>query len=139
MRIAVVYHAEKNKTLLRDLAKGVARGLEAQGSTVEVINSREFSSRLTLFNYIVIGTEVTGTFGGAIPASLAKFLEATGPVGSKRSCAFIPAKGMRRQKSLLQLMKVMEKEGMFVTDFDVLTSPEAAEVVGKKLNIQLKR
>ncbi|MBI9100863.1 MAG: hypothetical protein JEY99_00495 [Spirochaetales bacterium] len=136
MRIAVVYHAEKNLPLIRDLAKGVARGLESQGASVDVINSKEFTSRLTIYNYIVLGTEVTGNFGGSIPPSLSKFLEAAGPVGSKRSCGFLPARGFRRQKSLLKLMTTMEKEGMFVTDFDILPSADAAEALGKKLNFQ---
>ena len=89
---------------------------------------------MTIYSYIVLGTEITGNLGGGIPDSLGKFLNAAGPVGSKRSCAFLPAKGLRRQKALLKLMKTMEHEGMFVTDFDIVSSPEAAVEFGKKLD-----
>ena len=126
MRVAVVYYAEKQKELLRELSQALARGIQTQGVMVDVFNARDLTGRLTIYQYIALGTEVSGNFGGKIPE------------GGKRSLAFLAAKGLRKEKSLLNLMKGMESEGMFVSYSDIIAGTAAAESLGKTLDIQLK-
>lgn len=138
MRVAVVYFAEREKKKLKKLSDGLGRGLESQGAAVEVLAAQDLNLPLSLYQYIVLGTENVGGFGGKIPGGIPKFLKTVGKVGSKRSCAFISRGGLRKNKSLLVLMKAMEGEGMFVTNSFILGTAEEAEALGKTLNIQGK-
>jgi hypothetical protein len=56
-------------------------------------------------------------------------------ISGKKSFAFILKKGMRLTKTLRELMAAMEHEGMFVKYSEILSSPEEAEVIGKRLHI----
>ena len=133
MRAAVVYFAEKQKTLLEKYAKAIAKGMEKHNVQVEVFNSRDFHRRLSTYQLVVIGTESTGSFGGKIPEGLKKFLISAGPVMNTKSYGFIPKKGIRCDKSLQALMKTMESEGMFLLCSDVLESETAAAAAGEYL------
>jgi len=136
MRAAVVYYSEKHKVYLRDIAKALAKGIESQGIRVDVVNAREFSNRLTSYQFVAFGTEASGTFGGQISPDVSKFLKRTVSVSGIRSFGFIARKGMRCGKSLLSLMKAMEAEGMFLLSSDVIGGSDVAEDIGKKLIIK---
>jgi len=139
MRIAVVYFGEKEKKRLAALAHALGEGLESQGAQVEVYDYKDLSRPLALYQFLVVGTENQGTFGGKIPGPMANFLKNSGSLGSKRCCAFVLRRGWRVNKALLGLMRLMEKEGMFVVNSALLLSPEEARSCGKTLNIEHKR
>ena len=136
MRAAVIYFAENHGKDLELAAKAIARGMEKQGFSVDVFNSRDFNRRLAIYQVVAVGTEVSGGFGGKIPDGLKKYLESTGPVINLRSFAFIAGKGMRRQKSLQNLMRTMESEGMLVIYSDVLENEKEAEAAGEGLIVK---
>ena len=138
MRVAVVYYAEKQRDRLKELAQALARGIQSQNVLVDVMDARDLNGKLTIYQYVALGTEVTGNFGGKIPPGLAAFLKTSGHLVGKRCFAFLPNRGLRREKSLLALMKVMEAEGMLVAYSDLLQGAAAAESAGKKLDIQPK-
>ena len=139
MRIAVVYFGEKEKKRLSDLAHALGEGLENQGAQVEVYDYKDLTRPLSLYQFLVVGTENQGSFGGKVPAPMAKFLKNSGTLGSKRCCAFVLRRGFRVNKALLNLMRLMEKEGMFVVNSAALHTPEEALTFGKTLNIEHKR
>jgi hypothetical protein len=139
MRIAVVYFGEKEKKRLSDLAQALGKGLENQGAQVEVYDYKDLTRPLSLYQFLVVGTENQGGFGGKVPAQMAKFLKNSGTLGSKRCCAFVLRRGFRVNKALLNLMRLMEKEGMFVVNSAMLLTPEEALAFGKTLNIEHKR
>ncbi|MDC7125275.1 MAG: hypothetical protein PQJ46_06900 [Spirochaetales bacterium] len=136
MRAAVIYFADKRRAELESFSKSVAKGLEAQGHSVDVFNAKDFNRKLAIYQFAVIGTESCGTFGGKIPEGFSKYLESIGPVISLHSFAFIVKKGLRCEKSLQVMMKNMESEGMFVVYSDVLENEAAAEAASKKLIIK---
>ena len=136
MRVAVIYIGEKEKKKLKELSEGFGRGLLSQGAEVDVLAAQDLNIPLGMYRYVVLGTENTGSFGGKIPEGVSKFLKTVGKVGGKRSCAFILRRGLRKNKTLLALMKAMEGEGMFVTNSNILGTAEEAAVLGKTLKIQ---
>jgi hypothetical protein len=136
MRIAVVYFAERNRERLLSLSKGLTKGIESQGHRVDIIDGmRDVNTKLTIYEYIVVGCEPLTFFTGKISGKISFFLKNTGMVNGKRSFAFVSKNMISANRALGRLMKEMEHEGMFLRYSDVLTSPEHAEAVGKRLLI----
>ncbi|PIE04957.1 MAG: hypothetical protein CSA76_01555 [Spirochaetales bacterium] len=66
------------------------------------------------------------------------YLRSAGQVSGKRCYAFISRKGLRKNRVLGSLMKVMESEGMFLKRSDILSNASEAEAVGHRLHIEKK-
>ncbi|RKX79896.1 MAG: hypothetical protein DRP87_01565 [Spirochaetes bacterium] len=137
MKVAVVFFADKNREKLLNISKALARGVEAQGHHVDLIDGfKDVNSKLTIYEYIAVGTAAVSPFGGKIPERISKFLSSAGIVAGKRSFAYVLKEGLRAGKTLVKLMNTMEHEGMFLKYSEVLCSPEEAEEVGKRLHIK---
>ncbi|MFW5742785.1 MAG: hypothetical protein ACOC37_00845 [Spirochaetota bacterium] len=136
MRVAVVFVPQTKREKLLEISKALASGIESQGHRVDLVDaSRDVNTKLTIYEYIAVGTEVVSLFGGKIPPRVSEFLKTSGAVAGKRSFAFVTKKAIGAEKGLQRLMKQMEAEGMFLKLSDVLSSaPEAAEI-GKRLKI----
>ena len=137
MRIAVVFFSEKTREKILNLSRALARGMEAQGHQVDIVDGdHDINTKLTIYQYISIGTESISALGGKIPEKVSTFLGSAGMVAGKRSFAYVAKTFMGSQRALARLMKAMEKEGMFLKFSDVFTSDREAEEVGKRLKIQ---
>lgn len=136
MRAAVIYFAGSKRQLLTELSRSLAKGLEEQGHQVDIIDGeRDVNTKLTIYNYIAIGTGATSFFGGKISDQITRFLANSGMVSGKRSFAFIVKGGLRSGKTLQKLMRVMEHEGMYLKYSEILAQPEEALVIGRKLHV----
>ncbi|WP_028973160.1 hypothetical protein [Spirochaeta cellobiosiphila] len=137
MKVAVVYFADKKRKKLADLAKGLAKGLEKQGHLVDIIDvAKDVNSKLTIYSYIAIGTESTQLFKGKISDPLKNFLRGCGMLGGKKSFAFVDSTIIGSGKTLANLMKLMESEGMFLKYSEVIKDGNEAEALGTKLKVQ---
>jgi hypothetical protein len=136
MRVAVVFFSGRNRDKLMGLSKAVARGIEKQGNQVDTFDGqRDGNIKLTIYQYIVVGAEPLGNFGGKIPESVRTFLASSGMVTGKKSYAFVPKATFGAAKSLAALMKCMEGEGMLIKSSDILRSATEAEEIGKRLHV----
>jgi menaquinone-dependent protoporphyrinogen IX oxidase len=136
MRAAVVFFSGRNRDRMMGLAKALARGIEKQGHTVDTFDgAKDLNIKLTIYQYIAIGAEVLGGFGGKIPDTVKNFLAAAGIVSGRKSYAFIAKSTFGAAKALARLMKCMEGEGMFLKNSDILRSPTEAEEIGRRLRI----
>jgi menaquinone-dependent protoporphyrinogen IX oxidase len=136
MRVAVIYIPQSQRDRLKDVAAALASGIEAQGHRVDLVDaSTDVNTKLTIYQYIAIGTEVTSMFGGKIPTAVGEYLKSSGLVSGKRSFAFVTKKAIGADKGLQRLMKQMEGEGMYLKFSQVLSSPAEATEIGKRLNI----
>lgn len=139
MRVAVVFFRSLGGERIIELGKKVSQGIESQGHIVDVIDGdKDHDKRLTSYQYIVIGTSSTTLFGGKIPDNVKKYIANAGMVQGKRCSAFIYKTGIRCEKTLLRLMKVMESEGMYLKNSEIFKSPAAAEYFGKRLHLDQK-
>ncbi len=139
MRVAVVFFEGKgqnrNKTL--NIAKSLADGIGENGHQVDLIDGdRDVNTKLTIYHYIAVGASAINGFGGKISENVAKFLSNCGVVSGKRSFAYVVKGGMRLTKTLGVLMNAMEHEGMFLKYSEILTSPEEAKAIGRRLHIE---
>ncbi len=118
------------------IAQGLARGIEKQGNQVDTFEgARDSNTKLTIYQYIVVGAEPVGTLGGKIPDSVKTFLSGAGAVTGKKSYAFVSKATFGAGKSLAALMKCMEGEGMLIKTSDILRSPAEAEEIGRRLRV----
>jgi flavodoxin len=137
MRVAIVFFSGRKRDLLMALSKAVARGIEKQGHQADTFDGiKDSNLKLTMYQYVVIGAEPTGSFGGKIPDSLAPFLANSGAVAGKKSYAFVSKARFGAVKSLTLLMKRMEAEGMLIKTSDILRTIVEAEEIGRRLHIQ---
>ncbi len=137
MRIAVVFFSTFSRDKILNLARGLARGIESQGHHVDIVDGdHDVNSRLTMYQYIAVGTQPLSNMSGKIPAKVGQFLNSAGMVSGKRSFAFVSKNTIGAGKALSRLMKNMEKEGMFLKFSAIPNSPEEAEEIGKRLHIK---
>ena len=136
MQVCVLYAGRtRDGGKLPALAKAVAKGIEFQGHQVDVINMYEEGVRLTIYDYVVIGSEPVSFFSAQVPSQIAKFLAQAGTVSGKRCFAFISG-GLRKGRTLQNLMKAMEHEGMYLRLSDIISKEDAAIAIGKRLNVE---
>jgi flavorubredoxin len=137
MRVAVVFFTGKRRERILEHCKAMARGIAAQGHQADVIDGdHDVNTKLTIYQYIAVGTEAISTFGGKIPEKVGTFLSGAGLVSGKRSYAFVLKSFLSAPRALARLMQAMEKEGMFLKNSSILTSAVEAEEIGKRLHIQ---
>ncbi len=137
MRIAVVYFPVAGGDRLKSLAQAVATGVEEQGHTVQIIDAtKEPEKKLTMYEYLCIGTEPLSFLSGKVPDSIQRYLSQAGVVAGKRCFAFVAKRGLATGRCLSRLMARMEGEGMFLKYSEVLSGPEQAKEISKRLNIR---
>jgi len=121
---------------MQEIAHGLEKGLSSQGHMVAVRNLRSDECSVPLYDYVVIMTESTSAFGGAIPPELISWLKRAGKVSGMRCCAIITKGGIRKMKTLSVLMNAMEGEGMYLKYSETIDKPSMAEALGKRLNCE---
>jgi len=137
MRVAVVFFTGKNREKILGLCQALARGIEAQGHQADIIDGgHDVNTKLTVYQYVIVGTEATSVIGGKIPDKVSPYLSGAGLLGGKRSFAFVTKSFLSAPRALSRLMKAMEKEGMYLKNSMVFTSPVEAEELGKRLHVE---
>lgn len=136
MRVAVVFFEGGNRGRTLGIVRGLAKGIESQGQTVDIVDGdHDINTKLSIYEYIVVGTSAVNVSGGKISDSVGRFLANAGAVAGKRSFAFAVKKGFRVAKTLAAIMHVMEKEGLYLKYSQVISSAAEAEATGERLHI----
>ena len=138
MQVCIIYAGkDRADTSLESISKELARGLESQGHSADVFNMYVDTDRkLSFYDYIIVGTNATGFLGGRIPDVIRTYLSRAGQISGKRCLAFVSKGGLRSQKTLSLLMKVMEGEGMYLKLSEIIKKPDIAFALGKRLNVE---
>ncbi|WP_041395452.1 flavodoxin family protein [Parasphaerochaeta coccoides] len=141
MRVCILYASSGNENKsLRAIVSALSEGISTQGHDVEMFDMRlEGQKVVSYYDYIIVGTEAAGFWGGKIPSIVPSFLKQAGTVSGKRCMAFITKGGLRKQKTLGALMKTMEAEGMYLKTSDVVSKPDYARIIGKRLHIDANK
>jgi hypothetical protein len=138
MTVAVVFFGGKRRGKILEIAKALVRGIEAQGHRADLVDGgHDVNTKLTIYQYIVVGTEAVSTIGGKISDKVAGYLSGAGQVSGKRSYAFVIKSFISAPRALARLMQAMEKEGMFIKNSSILNSTVEAEEIGKRLHINV--
>ena len=134
MRIAILWAPAKRAEAGMDTARALARGMEAMGHQVDLIDAwTGDGTRFPAYGYIAVLAEQTGVFGGVMPEALARILGAGRGLVGKKGAAFLKKTGPFTGKAMSNLMRAMEKEGMVVNWSDIILSVPHAEALGKRI------
>jgi menaquinone-dependent protoporphyrinogen IX oxidase len=137
MRVVVVYFPVRSKEKMRTIAQALARGIEANGHRVEVIDGlADSDKKITMYDYVIVGTEQLSAWSSKILDKIPMFLSSAGHLSGKRSFAFVLKQPLFAFKALTRLMKAMEKEGMYLKFSEVLSTAAVAQEIGKRLKIE---
>lgn len=138
IRCAVVFFAAKPGNGLRVLSQALADGLKDRGFEVLVADGlKSLDLKLSGFKYLLIGTDVRSWFKGTIDRRISEFLSSAGMIQGKKCFAFV-SKGspFSTQKTLANLMKALEFEGMILQLSDVFADAPSARTLAAKLKIE---
>ena len=68
MRTAVVFFATNSRDKILNITKALARGIESKGHQVDIVDGdHDVNTKLTIYQYLAIGTEPLSSFSGKIP------------------------------------------------------------------------
>lgn len=134
MRALVLYSAAGN---MLDLVKGLARGLEAVGYQVQLldagIGASSFNIPMAMYDLVCVGSPALGTFGGEIAADVDAALRKAVRLQGRPAVAFVRNRAFGANRSLRVLMEAMETQGAWVQDFAAVSAPAEAERLGRRL------
>lgn len=137
MRAAVVFFAGSAREKVLNLSRALAKGMEAQGHQVDLVDGdRDANAKMTIYQYVAVGAVPVSAWSGKISERVGQFLSSAGLVAGKRSFAFVSKNVVGSARALTRLMKSMEKEGMYLKFSAVLSSPQEAEQIGKRLHLE---
>jgi hypothetical protein len=133
MRIAIV--SVPRQRGVPEYVKSLAKGMESMGHRVDIIDAwTEDGMRLPGYEYITVCAEAVSFWGGKMPDPLSRVLGAGSGLVGKKGAAFIKKTGpIFITKSLWNLMKAMEKEGMRINWSEIILNPAHAEALGKRI------
>jgi hypothetical protein len=118
-----------------DYVSALAKGMGSMGHRVDVLDAwTEDGYRLPGYEYIAVCAEAVSSFSGKMPDALVKILSA-GHVDGKKSAAFLKKAGLFTSKALSNLMRAMEKEGMYINWSEIILSASQAEALGKRIGV----
>jgi len=133
MRIAVV-SAPSRRRPPPDYVQALTKGMGLMGHRADIIDAwADDGMRLAAYEYIVVVTEPASFFSAKIPTTLPKLLSSGSGVGGRKGAAFVKKSGLRSNKTLINVMNAMEKEGMVVNWGDILFNAPHAEAMGKRI------
>ena len=136
MRVAVLFFGGGKRDRVAGIARGLAAGLEKMGHQVDVIDGdRDVNAKLTIYEYIAIGTSPISMFRGRIDSKVGEYLGNAGMIGGKRAFAFVASSPFGAPRALANLMKGIEHEGVFIRYSEVLRSKEEAEAIAARLKL----
>jgi hypothetical protein len=108
--------------------------MEKMGHRVDIIDAwTDDGMRLPGYEYMAIVTEPLSLFSAKISETIPKLLCASSGIAGKKSAAFVKKSGLRAGRTLINLMKAMEKEGLVVNWSETLLSAPHAEAIGKQI------
>ncbi|GHU17993.1 hypothetical protein FACS1894163_09540 [Spirochaetia bacterium] len=133
MRIAIV-SVPRQRRGIPDYVSSLAKGMESMGHRVDIVDAwTEDGMRLPGYEYIVVVAESIGYFSGKIPEPVAKVLSGGSALEGKKSAAFVKKGNLFVSRTLFNLMKAMEKEGMSINWSDIILNAPHAEALGKRI------
>lgn len=140
MKAAVVFFGGKDREKIRNVAKGLQRGIEEQGHAADLIDGeKDVNVKLTMYEFLAVGSNALNFFGGKIPKNVRYYLGNSGIVSGKRSYAFVVKGGVRKMKTLKTLMGIMEHEGMYITNSHILQDSRGAHAAGSELKLSTRK
>ena len=74
MQVCILYAGKSRESdRLKAVSEALARGLAGNSHIADVVNMRTEEKRLTIYDYVIIGTEPVSFFSASVPGEISKF------------------------------------------------------------------
>jgi hypothetical protein len=134
MRIAIVSVPAQRRGIPQ-YCTFLQKGFEAMGHRADIMDAwTEDGYKLPAYDYIAVTVETISFFSVTLPERLHKILSEGSGLGGKKGAALLGKKCFRTNRALLNIMSVMEKEGLFVNRSDIILGNEHAEALAKRIS-----
>jgi len=117
LRAALIYAGDNKKLEL--FVKKILSIVERKGNELKVIEAERGTMACNLLPYdlVFVGCPVISTFKGKLPSELIDYIKRCTGLERKRTIAFIIPWFMGNDKTLKNLMSLLESKGSFIIDF----------------------
>ena len=117
MRAALIYSGENKKLEL--FVKKMSSVIEKKGNESKVIKAERgiVNCNLLPYEFVLVGCAVSSMFKGRLPSELIGYIKRCTGLERKKTIAFIIPWFMGNDKTLKNLMSLLESKGSFIVDF----------------------
>ena len=117
MRAALIYSGENKKLEL--FVEKLFSAIEKKGNELKIIKAERgiTAGNLLPYEFIFIGCPVLSMFKGKLPSELTDYIKRCTGLERKKTLAFIIPRLIGNDKTLKNLMSLLEGKGSFVIDF----------------------
>ena len=117
MRVLLIYGGENKKLEL--FAKKISSAIEKKGNELKVIKAVRGIVNCNFLPYelVLVGCPVSSMFKGKLPSELIDYIKRCTGLERKKTIAFIIPRLMGNDKTLKNLMSLLESKGSFIIDF----------------------
>ncbi len=117
MRAALIYSGENKKLEL--FVKKISSVIERKGNELKVIKAERgiVNCNLLPYEFVLVGCPVLSMFKGKLPSELIDYIKRCAGLERKKTIAFIIPWFMGNDKTLKNLMSLLESKGSFIIDF----------------------
>jgi len=117
LRAALIYGGDDKKLEL--FAKKIFSAIERKGNELKVIKVERgiTAGNLSPYEFIFVGCPVLSMFKGKLPSELIDFIKRCAGLERKKTITFIIPRLIGNDKTLKNLMSLLESKGSFIVDF----------------------
>jgi len=117
LRAILIYGGDDKKLEL--FAKKIFSAIERKGNELKVIKIGRgiTAGNFAPYEFIFVGCPVLSVFKGKLPSELVDFVKRCAGLERKKTIAFIIPQLMGNDKTLKNLMSLLESKGSFIIDF----------------------
>jgi len=117
LRAALIYGGESKKLEL--FVKKISSVIEKKGNELKTIKAerRIVNCNLLPYEFVFVGCPVSSMFKGKLPSELIDYIKRCAGLERKKTIAFIIPWFMGNDKTLKNLMSLLESKGSFIVDF----------------------
>ena len=117
MRAVLIYGGDDKKLEL--FAKKIFFAIERNGNELKVVKVERgiTAGNLSPYEFIFVGCPVLSMFKGKLPSELIDFIKRCAGLERKKTITFIIPRIIGNDKTLKNLMSLLESKGSFIVDF----------------------
>jgi hypothetical protein len=134
MRVGIVYYSEKNKKF-GELVKEMEKALTERGFQVQIVDLKTSKASISAFNFVMIGCDTISLFGGKLSDIMKNNVKQTLGITGKHCSVFSDGK-FGSFKTLSNLMRLLEQQGLMIFSSSCLQSPAYAYKFAKEITVE---
>jgi len=117
LRAALIYGGDDKKLEL--FTKKIFSAIERKGNELKMIKVGRgiTAGNLSPYEFIFVGCPVLSMFKGKLPSELINYIKQCAGLERKKTIAFIIPQLIGNDKTLKNLMSLLESKGSFIVDF----------------------